>query len=348
MFIENEEIIIPIQKAFFLIDRKKIDLAKELLNQALALEPDNPIIHALFAFCMQNQKKSEEALEIINKAIGLEPEESIYYSVKAFILENMKRYDEAEEVINEAISLENNDAENYILLGKIKKGKKEWKDALEVIEKGLELEPDNEEGLYQRAFCLLEQDRLNEADDCIDRLLQVNPESSGAYNFKGVLYDRKGLYEKSLGFYMEALRLDPDNETASKNALFAAKLRNKFYKIFYKIHGKLCWHNRLCPFIAFDFFASLLLYLSKEGKKYVPHRYLRRYFVNLVSWLIIILMMVNYKIIFGLIEALFLSAFTWFSSMIIYVLKHDYYSLIIIVLLLRYFLIKNHNKYSEE
>ena len=64
-----------LQRARLLLEQTRYDLAEQELRQALVLEPNDAVAHALLAFCLVHQDKYAEASQESEAAIHLAPDE---------------------------------------------------------------------------------------------------------------------------------------------------------------------------------------------------------------------------------------------------------------------------------
>jgi len=68
-----------------------------------------------------------------------------------------------------------------------------------------------------RGLYLSVLDRCDEAILAYDNVLQIKPDSAGAWHNKGLIYERMGHYDKAITAYDSALRIHPDDKLVQEN-----------------------------------------------------------------------------------------------------------------------------------
>jgi protein O-mannosyl-transferase len=73
------------------------------------------------------------------------------------------------------------------------------------------------EAYYRLALALARQDKLEEADRCLDQLLVKHPAHATGANLKGILLSKQGRYLESLSFFRRALKASQTQPAATIN-----------------------------------------------------------------------------------------------------------------------------------
>lgn len=68
-----------------------------------------------------------------------------------------------------------------------------------------------ERSLFNKMVDLKNQGRFDEALECLDKILEMNPENIPALYDKGKISEITGNYETALMYYDNVLNLDPEN-----------------------------------------------------------------------------------------------------------------------------------------
>ena len=126
------------------------------------------------------QRRFKEAAEKLEKAIDLEPEKTSLWNLHAQALASTGDYDEALKSIEVAVALDDSNFLNWQLKGTILMRKGDMEESKKIIDKSLELD-----------------------------------KSSVTYTLRGQVDYNLQNYEEALGFFEEALKLDPDNPLAN-------------------------------------------------------------------------------------------------------------------------------------
>ena len=86
-----------------------------------------------------------------------------------------------------------------------------WDLALREVEKALAMEPDNTHGLCTRAFCLLRNNEINEAEKVLRAALALDGAYSDAHAILGECLVEQGRFDEAILEVSEAVRLRPDD-----------------------------------------------------------------------------------------------------------------------------------------
>lgn len=216
----------------FLLSTRKFELAEREIRAALAQQLENPQLHAFLALCMLGQRRPKEALEPARQALGLAPDFPLPYLLLSqawYELEDMKQ---ARQAIQQAIALDPLQADFYIHLAAIDFYERKWEQALQAVEKGLALNPEQVDGINIRARILLKLGRASESAASFEASLNKDPDNSYTHSNKGWALLEGGEYRAALSHFREALRLNPENESAREGLIEALKARYWIYRAY--------------------------------------------------------------------------------------------------------------------
>lgn len=98
-----------------------------------------------------------------------------------------------------------------------------------------------------RGWCLLgwvhaKSDRLDDANDCFEKSLKLDPRWDNAYVGKGVVHRKQGNLQKARESYLEATRIQPDNAEAFSSLMVIEILEKDYKKA--AIYGEKGWALR--------------------------------------------------------------------------------------------------------
>ena len=137
----------------------------------------------------------EGALELFEKMLSEGETAEVYYNI-GYINTAQGQYPEAIEAFRKATQLDRLFAKAYEAMGRAYK-------ALGQPEKA-------EESLNRAAEIYLSSEKEEDAEEVLNEILEVNPDTINVYNNLGVVYRRKGDYETALKHYQKALRIHPE------------------------------------------------------------------------------------------------------------------------------------------
>ena len=206
----------------------------ENCNKALLSKPTDITAMNAKAVALGLLEKYDEVLECCNKIIEMDPNDAAAYTSKGLALNGLKRYDEALECWKRAVEIDDNyldilskkihslqDSRGYddsnlirILVMKLTgKGMsyafiKKYNEALECSNKALELDPNSSDNLNNKAWALNGLKRYAEALECSNKALEIDPNSAWAFTNKAWALNGLKRHEEALECSNKALKID--------------------------------------------------------------------------------------------------------------------------------------------
>jgi tetratricopeptide (TPR) repeat protein len=210
---------------------KRFAEAERHFKDALAQNPhDDLALHLLASAVMAQDGREREALEIVNRAIAADPNDANHHALRAFILNDLERHTEALSSANTARGLDpycvyayTAKAQSYLLL-------KDWKDAEMAAREALALDPDESDAANFLAQALRMQGRHAENDAQIRGLLERDPEDPTTHMNAGWSALHRGDHRSAEVHFREALRLDPECDYAREGLLTSFRARSPLYR----------------------------------------------------------------------------------------------------------------------
>ena len=144
----------------------------------------------------------EGALEVFEKLLNEGESAEIYYNI-GYIKAAQERYPEAIEAFRKATQLDRLFAKAYEAMGRAYK-------AVGKPEKA-------EESLNKAAEIYMSSEKDENAEEILNEILELRPETVNVYNSLGVLYRKKGEYQTALGHYKKALKIHPNEPNIHYN-----------------------------------------------------------------------------------------------------------------------------------
>lgn len=233
-----------LQRAHLLIEQNRPKEALEQLSQHVANEPDDFEGYMVQAICFMQLKELKKAADALRTSLSLEPDHPYLHFLMASVLMESNRFKEADEEIKLAIEINPEEADFYHMRSLLYFQKSDWQNALDQVEIGLSLEPENVDCINQKARCLQQLGRKDEAKISLQAAMNKNPDDSWTHANKGWQELQAGNRKKSLEHFRESLRLEPGNEWARQGLVEALKSGNIFYRLFL---GYIFWMQKLPP-----------------------------------------------------------------------------------------------------
>jgi tetratricopeptide (TPR) repeat protein len=218
-------------RASFLMGQSRYDMAEVELRKALLDEPDDATMHACLAICLSQRGRFLDATEEAQTAIRLAPDDSFSFYALACAHISRERWKEAEAAIVEAIRLDPFDEDNFAVQARVLLEQEKWQAALDAAEQGLNIEPDHVTCLNSRALALRRLGREDPAGESLQAAMQHEPEDAYTHCNVGWGYLEARDYEKAVVHFREALRLEPELDSAREGMLAVLRAKNWFYRM---------------------------------------------------------------------------------------------------------------------
>jgi len=137
----------------------------------------------------------ESALKVFEKLIEEGESAEVYYNI-GYIKTSQKKYQEAIEAFRKATQLDRLFAKAYEAMGRAYKAVGQPKKA--------------EESLHKAADIYMSSEKDENAEDILNEILELSPDTVNVYNSLGILFRKKGDHQGALKHYKKALKIHPD------------------------------------------------------------------------------------------------------------------------------------------
>jgi|GEM_PF-6267629 len=189
---------------------------KELLLQPL---PDKvrAVIFSNRAVLRTDQKQWDMAIADCNESLKLMPANVSCWNTRAKAYREKGDYPQAIKDHAESINLNPEKAESYLYRADTYKAMRDQVSAVENYEKVLMLSPENAEAMTALAVIYREKNLPTLSLTWTQKAITANPDYADAYNEHGVTLNQQGKLTEAVGFYGEAAKRVPNNETYQRN-----------------------------------------------------------------------------------------------------------------------------------
>lgn len=218
------------QRGQVILEQGRFPEAEKYFRESLAEEPNDPSALYFLAVCQARQDRGAQALETMDRALSLEPEVADFHAFRGLLLADLRRHADALKSVNEALQLEPDSDYAWSAQAGVFLSRKEWAKAEASARKALELNPDNASAANQLAHALRLQNRLQESADQTAYMLSENPEDVDSRITAGWVALQSGDHKGAEAHFLEALRLDADNEDARDGLKEAFRARSPMYR----------------------------------------------------------------------------------------------------------------------
>lgn len=194
-----------------------LENAVDLLEQSLAISPDQAVAHNNRGNALQDLQRFDEALSCYDAALTIAPHYAEAYCNRGSALQRLKRLDEALTSYDRALTITPDSVIAYNNRGNILLDMQRLDEALASYNQALLIDPLYAEAHINRGNALREMKRHQEALACFDQALSIAPGSALAYNNKGTVLQEMKQHDEALASYNKALALHPYYADAYNN-----------------------------------------------------------------------------------------------------------------------------------
>ena len=140
-------------------------------------------------------KEYEKALAVFEKLVNEGQSAEVYYNI-GYIKSAQGKYNEALAAFQKATELDRLFAKAYEAMGRIYHKLGRDKDAERFLQKAADI--------------YLGKENMADAEEILNEILKIRPDTVNVYNNLGVLYRKKGDFKRALTSYQKALRIHSD------------------------------------------------------------------------------------------------------------------------------------------
>lgn len=209
--------------------------AERAFREALAHEPNDAFaLHHLAACQFHQADRHGEALQTINSAIAIAPNEADHHVLRAFILCVLDRAKEALDASRAALALEPASPAGFTAEAQAHLMLEHWPDAERTARMALALDADNTTAANQLAHALRLQNKMAENAGHLAGMLARDPEDPYTHANAGWSALQRGEHRIAETHFREALRHDPDFESAREGLMNSFRARSPIYRGYLK------------------------------------------------------------------------------------------------------------------
>ena len=196
---------------------RKIDIAQDLYNQVLKINPNYADAHNNLGAIFNSLGEVKKAKECYEKAIEINPNYADAYNNLGAIFKELEENTKAKNCFEKAI--ESNPNHTFALnnLGVIYKELAENQKAIECYEKAIEVDPNyaNSYSNLGNAYTVLRENQ--KAKKYLEKAIEINPNHTTAYNNLGTVFSNLGEAQKAKNCYEKAIEINPNYADAHNN-----------------------------------------------------------------------------------------------------------------------------------
>jgi len=204
-------------KAVALHESRQLSEALESFEQAIRINPNNPLFYNGKGLLLRDMGKFDEAIACFDAAFKKDPYMTSANINKGQTLEILNRREEALAIYEGILKKNATLVPVLIFKAECLKELKRNREALAAYDKAIEVEPNAPDLLNNKANILAQENKIREAMECYDRALQADPEFAHTYFNLGLLHHDQGKYKEAINYYDQAIDYNIDGAFAHIN-----------------------------------------------------------------------------------------------------------------------------------
>jgi tetratricopeptide (TPR) repeat protein len=182
------------------------------LQRVIELDPKEARAHYLLAKAYEGEKNPIQEIVELTQAIALKEDYSEAYLMRGTLLLEMGQTAEAESDAEKLKELQPDEEQTLILCGRIRYAQQKPEEVLDYFTQVVEQNPFNENAYVSMAQIHHQAERYTEAIQLLDDALEVLPQSSALYYYRGLVKSAAGDKEGSAEDVKRSMELAPEQE----------------------------------------------------------------------------------------------------------------------------------------
>ena len=193
-------------------------------------ENKNLTIEETFKLAVENHQnnKLDVAQELYNKVLEINPNFRGAHFNLGLLFQNTGDYQKAKDCYEKAIEIDPVYLNAYINLGGIFDNLKEYQKAINCYEKAIKIDPNNFNAHYNLGNMFKELEQHQKAINSYEKAIEINPNFTAAHNNLGAVFFALGDHKKAINCYKKAIEIDPNHELSLYNLGVAQHSCNQF------------------------------------------------------------------------------------------------------------------------
>ena len=192
------------------LERGSVRKAQQVHHYASGLYPESLSLQLREAQILASNGKHVQAIPRLKNLLSFEPQNEEIHLTLANIYSQMHEHKLALQHFHAVLEFADAELKKdvYIDVALEHENMGEWKHAVRVLLRALKEDPSNETALYELAFCLDKEGRIQDAAEFYTKYLDEHPYSFAAWYNLGNAHQRLGKYKEAVDAYDFAIAIE--------------------------------------------------------------------------------------------------------------------------------------------
>ena len=196
----------------------KLKEAEVIYERILEHDPNHADALHLLGFIAHQRRKNDLAVDLIRRAIKIHPDSAFYYNNLALALLELGRLEEAAVCCQTGLKLSPNMVQAHCNMGNTLKAQGKLTEAVSCYQRAIEIRPDYPTAYCSMGIALVEQGNLADAIVCYQKAIELSPNHVEAYSNLGIALRNDGKLSQALACFNKAIALSPRTAELYANA----------------------------------------------------------------------------------------------------------------------------------
>jgi len=199
--------------SFLAYETKELNNALFYIKQAIAIEPNNEIIHYNMACILFALDQFQLAVECCNKAICIKNDYLDAYGLKGLSYEKLERNEDSILCYKKIIDINPKEYLAYYNIGRILQKQNKYFDAIKYYEMVISYKNDFYQAYTNIGTAFYEIGKIDYSIDYYNKSISINANNPETFLNLCIIYQEKNVLDKAINYLISALKIIGDNSS---------------------------------------------------------------------------------------------------------------------------------------
>ena len=195
----------------------KTDIAQELYNQVLKINPNYTNAHYNLGVTFKELGENQKAKDCFEKTIEINPNYTNAHNNLGNIFQELGEYQKAKDCFEKTIEINPNYTNAHYNLGITFKELRENQKARDCYQKVIEINSNHVDAHYNLGLIFQELGEYQKAKDCYQKVIEINSNHIDAHNNLGLIFQELGENQKAKYCFEKTIEINPNYTNAHNN-----------------------------------------------------------------------------------------------------------------------------------
>ncbi len=205
------------KKAVKLMLNREFESAKTLFLKLIEFESKNENNYAHLGWIFLIQKNYDQSILMLEKSVDINPTNVDTLNNLGIAYQNNGAINKSVQILNQALQYQPNHPKILYNIANTFRISRKYTDSIKYYKLAIYNQPDYPKALLNLSICLIEINRIHEANYYLTKAYNLNPTSSDVLSCYGNLYFKRKNITKAIEFFIKSLEVDSSNKDTCIN-----------------------------------------------------------------------------------------------------------------------------------